>query len=282
MGDLEISTDKYYWHRYLPFYEMHLENLRNPQDIFEYGVFEGDSIRWIVDRYPEATVIGADIIQPLSSWPVLPQVKYVQLDQGDRKGLATKLESLNKKYDLVIEDGSHHPTHQRNCLLETFPYLKPGGIYILEDIHTSQTELRNKGLIEPVVKDWFKELSPLERASAKLWSFFPGFIKRANNKILPKVNCLTFVLALERARGLKRQLTVKEINQLSATQFFTFEEVQYLDGRINKVDIYRRATLPLYCNTCQGEDYDLATLRCLCGRRVYCDDDSMSVVMHIK
>ena len=51
--------------------------------------------------------------------------------------LRAVLAGLGMTFDLVIEDGSHHPIHQRNCLVETLPHVREGGLYILEDIHTA-------------------------------------------------------------------------------------------------------------------------------------------------
>lgn len=280
MDAKETASDKYYWHRFLPLYEKHLGQLSSPNNIFEYGVFKGDSIRWLMEKYPKSKIYGADIISPLPSWPVSKNVTYLQLDQGDQTAIRHELAELNCDFDLVIEDGSHHPLHQKNCLVETTPYIGRGGVYILEDIHTSQTELRNSGLIAPVVKDWFKKTTLIDRILNKFGSVFSVFNK-VSVKSKPLVNCLTLSLAIERARTLGRKLTPLEIQQLTSTNFFATKEVEYLDSRISEIEIFRRSTLPLSCNTCQSEVFNLAQLQCLCGRRLYCDDDSMTVVMHL-
>jgi hypothetical protein len=57
-------------------------------------------------------------------------------DQSDRPAIASLLKSVNRTFDLVIEDGSHMPKHQESCLAETFPLLRPGGMYVLEDLQT--------------------------------------------------------------------------------------------------------------------------------------------------
>ncbi len=35
----------------------------------------------------------------------------------------------------MIDDGGHTPRQQRITLEETLPYLRPGGVYLCEDIH---------------------------------------------------------------------------------------------------------------------------------------------------
>lgn len=40
-------------------------------------------------------------------------------------------------FDLIIEDGSHRHADQQMNLALLMPLLKPGGLYFLEDLHTS-------------------------------------------------------------------------------------------------------------------------------------------------
>ena len=48
-------SDKSFWHGYLSFYESHLP--RNIEGlIVEFGVFKGNSIRWLSQKYPEAKI----------------------------------------------------------------------------------------------------------------------------------------------------------------------------------------------------------------------------------
>jgi hypothetical protein len=61
-------------------------------------------------------------------------------DQSDGPAIASLLKTVNRTFDLVIEDGSHMPKHQASCLAEAFPLLRPGGMYVLEDLQTSHPE----------------------------------------------------------------------------------------------------------------------------------------------
>jgi hypothetical protein len=55
-------------------------------------------------------------------------------DQGDRAFWA-KFRSEVPVLDVVIDDGLHQYDHQRATLEELLPHLRPGGVYICEDIH---------------------------------------------------------------------------------------------------------------------------------------------------
>ncbi len=100
-------------------------------------MFKGDSIRWLAARFPDARIVGCDIVPPQPSWPVSPNIGYARLDQGSVEQIRRLFQHLNRQFDLIIEDGSHKPVHQRNCLVEALPYVRASGMYILEDIHTA-------------------------------------------------------------------------------------------------------------------------------------------------
>lgn len=132
-----MSTDKEYWHLYIPEYEKVIFSKMTPFHIFEFGVLSGDSIRWMHKRFPDAMIVGADIDFNIVQWPRHRNISYAQVDQGDRQSIAELFKNLNHKFDLIIDDGSHDPHHQAICLNECWGHVKSGGFYIVEDIHTN-------------------------------------------------------------------------------------------------------------------------------------------------
>ena len=74
--------------------------------------------------------------------------------QADISQIDAVFHSIGSPLDLVIEDGSHYPLHQRNCLVRSIGHIRPGVLYVLEDIQTSQPlhpEFRK-------CKPWFKPM----------------------------------------------------------------------------------------------------------------------------
>ncbi len=134
------ASDKHYWHRYTDTYEAAFAKLGEVTEILEFGVFRGDSITWLAERFPRARIVGVDIVPAAPDWPHADRIEYVQLDQGDRAALHTMFATLARRFDLIIEDGSHIPQHQASCLVEGLPHVPPGGLYVLEDSHTSQPD----------------------------------------------------------------------------------------------------------------------------------------------
>lgn len=241
------DSDKSFWHRYTGFYERAFSTLGDVSSILEFGVFKGDSIRWLAERFPQARIVGCDIVPPQPSWPVSPRVGYARLDQGSVEQIRRLFEHLNTKFDLIIEDGSHKPVHQRNCLVETLSYLRPGGMYILEDIHTAHPE-------HPLYRE-------LKRATV--------------------VGPLHLLLALEHLQARSAALDEATVARLTGDSLFSRDDVELVFRLVRSVDIYRRATLPLRCYNCGKSAFHYGALRCECGADLYGVADSMTAVLRV-
>lgn len=243
MSDLSYSrSDKYYWHRYIDEYERLVFSQLRPRRILEFGVLHGDSISALATRFPDAEIIGVDILPVESSWPRSEKIRYFQVDQANVEAVAEILRQIGP-VELIVEDGSHIPQHQATCLRLGWPSITPGGWYILEDIHTSHP--RNQA--------WTQH-TPAGRA-----------------------NALHVLLALEHLKATNRHLTAAMAASLSG--FFRAEEISELSRTLGRLHLYRRGLLPLCCYKCQQSDFDYVSLRCRCGVELYAEADSMSCLL---
>jgi hypothetical protein len=129
------KSDK--WSHYPEIFERHLAPLRGkPVSLLEIGVFNGGSLQ-IWRRYfgAEARIVGVDI-DPTSSLLIEDEAEIVIGDQADPAFLEN-LKARMPRLDVVIDDGGHH-AHQQVATFEAlYPHLSDGGIYIVEDLHTS-------------------------------------------------------------------------------------------------------------------------------------------------
>ncbi len=83
------------------------------------------------DYFPHARITGVDID---------PMCKMYSGGRIDVKiGSQTDPAFLSQftDYDIIIDDGGHTMTQQKVSFDVLFPLLKPGGIYVIEDLHTS-------------------------------------------------------------------------------------------------------------------------------------------------
>jgi len=143
-GDTDHSPDSGWtgWiHNYCDFYQAMLEPIRlSARRVMEIGVWHGASLKMWRDYFPEATVYGVD------NWSQVPEAEKPK-DLGDRivvreanQANRVDLERVAAEdgpFDLIVDDGSHVMEHQQVSLGCLFPHVRPGGYYILEDLHTS-------------------------------------------------------------------------------------------------------------------------------------------------
>lgn len=253
--DILQTSDKVYWHKYINFYENLLPV--EAKNILEIGVFKGDSIRYWRDKYATANIYGLDIVDELAQWPKENNIKYFKADQSDIANYHTILKSIDQSIDILIEDGSHDPLHQKISLIESLDYLDAGSIYILEDIHTSHPN-----------HNYYK-------TRAKKFQGSSLFRKKVDNIFMP-LQCL---LLIEHLKSNGRTPKDIEASIDFKKSLFTFNEIETLFNKIKSINFYRRNILPDYCYACKTNNFDYINLRCNCGTQLYLDTDSMSVVL---
>ena len=123
-------------HNYLNAYERLLPFERDDVFLFlEIGVFRGASALMWAEWFRNATVIGVDLKLPKR--PVLPT--NLRLEKGDatRASTVNRLKSKYSSPSVILDDGSHQWNQQRESFRLLWPWLREGGVYIVEDLHSS-------------------------------------------------------------------------------------------------------------------------------------------------
>jgi hypothetical protein len=92
-------------------------------------------------------IYGVDITRACKRWEE-PWFKVFIGDQADRTFLR-ELAAQIGPVDVVIEDGGHHPEQQIATFDVFFPLIKPGGVFLIEDLHTSYWPQYSGGLHRP-------------------------------------------------------------------------------------------------------------------------------------
>ncbi len=253
---MKSTSDKIYWHKYNEFYENLIP--ANAKNILEIGVFKGESIRYWRELYSEAKIYGLDIVPAMPEWPQDDRIRYFQADQSDAQKYREILLSIDQPIDLLIEDGSHDPLHQKISLLESIDFLAPGAIYILEDLHTSH----------PGHEYYKKRAKTFNKSVLK-------FFGRNGNIFMP-LQCLLLIDHLK-----TNQIALETVrNRINyAKSLFTFDEIEVLFKKIKKITFYRRSVLPDYCYSCKTNNFDFTNLKCACGADLYAEADSMTAVI---
>ena len=124
------------YHNYLEIYEKYFAKYRDTLNNFlEIGLWEGDSIRMWRDYFNTGNLVGADILD--LSHVVLTNTQIHICDQSDRNQLTDLVNKTFDEFDIIIDDGGHWQHQQQITLGCMFPYLKSGGVFVIEDLHTA-------------------------------------------------------------------------------------------------------------------------------------------------
>lgn len=123
-------------HYYTKVYEKFFEVLREKQIRFlEIGIYKGDSVKMWEQYFPNAELhfidINLDKCEHFSE-----RSRYHLIDQSNITALQTFGNNVGE-FDIIIDDGGHTMVQQINSFKALFPFVKKGGFYVIEDLHSS-------------------------------------------------------------------------------------------------------------------------------------------------
>ena len=129
------KSDKINHHGYHRIYPWFLKHFKDGDiRLLEIGVHETESMRLWPAYFKKVFVHGLDIDEKKFDGP---NVKIHQVDQSSEDQLKEFARGIGEQFDIMIDDGSHVPSHQILTLETLWGLLAPGGVYIVEDIETS-------------------------------------------------------------------------------------------------------------------------------------------------
>jgi predicted O-methyltransferase YrrM len=127
-----------------------------PLTLLEIGVGDGASLRTWREYFANArAVYGLDVDPACPARVAGPGIEVVVGDQNDRD----LLDALGRRaggFDVVIDDGSHTWQAQVTAFEALWPHVRPEGLYVVEDLHTSYWPAYAAGPVRAV--DYFKQL----------------------------------------------------------------------------------------------------------------------------
>ena len=169
------GTDKAFPHQFTPLYDSVLGPARQDvRRLLEVGVLGGSSLRMWRDYMPNAEIVGLDhfwcvgaqrsrrgvvrrayctpvesrgraaalateaFLTAANNGTVGPRITLASADQANATAMEAFVDSQRplQPFDVIIEDGSHRAFDQQTSLWRLLPLVRPGGIYVIEDIHS--------------------------------------------------------------------------------------------------------------------------------------------------
>jgi spermidine synthase len=128
----EGHGDKGTTHTYIDEYERLLKDYRLGSNVLEIGIYYGESLKMWNEYFINSKISAVDINGD--------RIKNL-IDSGEYNIIisdATKIDFLDKikdeTFDVIIDDGSHLIDHHIKSFNILKDRMKPGGIYIIEDV----------------------------------------------------------------------------------------------------------------------------------------------------
>jgi 8-demethyl-8-alpha-L-rhamnosyltetracenomycin-C 2'-O-methyltransferase len=139
-------TDKWTVHRYTPTYWEMFEPMRQAEvTLVEIGIGRQKgpphqpTMKHAASLYMwEEFFTNGDIIGIDNNVDLLfkrGRIRCYFGDQGKPSSMVDAVRKVGKPIDILIDDGSHRPNHQVSSCIALKPFVKAGGVYIIEDIH---------------------------------------------------------------------------------------------------------------------------------------------------
>ena len=134
--ELEKPSTK--WSGYFDVYEKHCAKFRGKSPrILEIGIYQGGSLELWHKYFGGGTqVVAVDIDEKCLDYKYDFDVEIVMGDQSNRNFWKEFFEK-HEKFDIIIDDGGHTMNQQIVTLEECFKHLNDGGVFVVEDTHTS-------------------------------------------------------------------------------------------------------------------------------------------------
>ena len=173
---------------YFDIYQRHFSKFVGKDvHVLEIGVYSGGSLEMWRDYFgPRSHIYGVDIENACKSY----ENEYTKIFIGDQADCKF-WESFKKSVpmlDILIDDGGHQTEQQMVTLEEMLPHLRPGGVYLCEDIHGINNDF--PGFMQGIIHN----LNANERSKSG-----PGFSPIKFQEWIHSIHFYPYVTILEKS-----------------------------------------------------------------------------------
>lgn len=130
--DVAQGSDKGTVHSYVEEYERLLAPYRQGSTVLEIGVFSGACLQMWQEYFVDSTIIGVDLTDSMIQERYKNPPFHLILGNAASPEILDDLQGY--AFDVIIDDGSHIAEEQIKTFFLLKPLMRPGGIYIIEDI----------------------------------------------------------------------------------------------------------------------------------------------------
>lgn len=158
-SERRFDSDK--WEHYFDIYDHLFARLYGTDITYvEIGVQNGGSLEVAKQIFgPNSKVIGVDIDPNCKKLESEGLAAHVIIGSQVDEACIKKIVRHAPQIDILIDDGSHIQSHMIATFINLFPYIKDGGVYIIEDTHTNYSPEHQESFFGIGLYDYFKGLS---------------------------------------------------------------------------------------------------------------------------
>lgn len=125
------------FHNYTEAYARYFAPLKDqPIKFLEIGIHRGASVKLWEEYFTSADLHFMDITLANVEYRS-GRSQYHLCDQESPLDLQRFIQTTGGDFDVIIDDGGHTMNQQITSFSYLFPHVKSGGMYIIEDLHTS-------------------------------------------------------------------------------------------------------------------------------------------------
>lgn len=158
----KVSTK---WSSYFEIYERHLEKFKNEKiSLLEIGVQNGGSLDIWAEYFKNANdLVGCDINPKVSELNYEDKrIKVIGMAATNPDAYVEIQKIQSNGYDVIIDDGSHRSMDTLSNFISYFDILKPGGLFIIEDMHCAYWEEYGGGFFNDLsISNFMKKILDL-------------------------------------------------------------------------------------------------------------------------
>lgn len=135
---VDAGTDKSsLFHNYTKVYAKLFDELQDkPIKFLEIGIYKGSSVKMWEGFFVNGDLHFIDKTNEYLEY-YTNKSKFFFLDQASERDLQKFIQEVGGDFDVIIDDGGHTMQQQITSFNVLFPYVKSGGIYVIEDLATS-------------------------------------------------------------------------------------------------------------------------------------------------
>ncbi len=188
------------WLHYFDSYHRHFSKFIGREvHVLEVGIYAGGSLSMWKEYFgKKCRVYGVDIEDACKVYKDDRTEVFIG-DQADRSFWA-KVRQAVPNIDILIDDGGHLPVQQQITLEEMLPHLRPGGVYLCEDIHGANNQFT--AYLQGLARSLFTWVPCETPAGISGIASTPSNFQQA----IRAIHLYPFVAVIERREEILRQL----------------------------------------------------------------------------